>query len=158
MVAAGTGQSVDGVLTAIETRLDELADVASRADAPAVLGMARELLGIGERVLEVWIEARGGVPTETEKEGFRILGLHRQGARGEPSFNACRETARELVYRYNVIEAAAARSDTIGDLRREVALAIMVARHLCLFISGKLTEAGLGEFCCSAKPVRSVAG
>jgi hypothetical protein len=31
----------------------------------------------------------------------------------------------------------------------------MVARHLVLFIDGKLENAGLGEFCCSSRPLRA---
>ena len=31
----------------------------------------------------------------------------------------------------------------------------LVSKHLYLFISGKLQVAGLGEFCCSSKPIRS---
>ena len=52
----------------------------------------------GERVLERWLEARGETPTAARREGFRLLALHRQGARGDPSFNACRESCRELAY------------------------------------------------------------
>lgn len=110
------------------------------------------LLGIAEQVLETWIEAHGQVPTRATKEGFRVLALHRQGARGDPSFNACRETVRELVYRHNVAREPGAIAAPAWP--RERTLMVMVARHLCLFIEGKLTEAGLGTFCCSAKPVR----
>lgn len=39
-------------------------------------------------------------------------------------------------------------------MARRVRLAAMVARHLALFIDGKLEVAGLGEFCCSARPLR----
>ena len=31
----------------------------------------------------------------------------------------------------------------------------LVAKHLCLFVAGKLQVAGLGEFCCAAKPMRA---
>src|SRR6476469_5437850 len=66
---------------------------------------AAALLHIGETVLEIWIRAHQRLPTSASKEGFRLLALHRQGSRGEPSFNACRETCRELVYYYNLIVA-----------------------------------------------------
>jgi hypothetical protein len=112
------------------------------------------LLQLAEAVLETWIEAHGDVPTQATKEGFRVLALHRQGARGDPSFNACRETVRELVYRYNVARDPGAAIDA-ADWPRQRTLMVMVARHLCLFIEGKLTEAGLGTFCCSAKPMRA---
>ena len=95
--------------------------------------------------------ARGETPTAELKEGFRLLELHRQGARGEPSFNACRETCRELVYHYNLIHLEPDHPETGKRLR----LTVMVARHLALFVSGKMQVAGLGEFCCSARPVRS---
>jgi hypothetical protein len=29
----------------------------------------------------------------------------------------------------------------------------MVAKHLALFVGGKLETAGLGEFCCSSRPL-----
>jgi hypothetical protein len=31
----------------------------------------------------------------------------------------------------------------------------MVARHLFLFISGKMQDAQLGEFCCSSRPLHA---
>ena len=64
---------------------------------------AGELLRLGEEVLEHWVAARDKTPTSAESEGFRLLALHRQGAKSAPSFNACRETCRELVYHYNLI-------------------------------------------------------
>jgi hypothetical protein len=39
-----------------------------------------ELLAIAEEVLEHWITARGAQPTAEQREGFRLLALHRQGA------------------------------------------------------------------------------
>ena len=62
---------------------------------PAAHGVARDwLLGLAEESLEAWVHARGDAPTHEEREGFRLLALHHQGARGDPSFNACRETCR----------------------------------------------------------------
>ena len=87
---------------------------------------------------------------ERTVEGFRLLALHRQGARGEPSFNACRETCRELVYHHNLVRLDPANRMPRAGLR----LGAMVARHLALFIGGKLEVAGLGEFCCSSRPLR----
>jgi hypothetical protein len=102
-------------------------------------------------VMQIWIEARGEVPTSETKEGFRLLALQRQGAKGEPSFNAVRETARELVYHHNQIIAEPAPS----DIQKRITLAAMVAKHLCLFVEGKMQVEGLGEFCCAAKPMRA---
>jgi hypothetical protein len=113
---------------------------------------AAELLAIGEHVLEAWVRARGETPTDARKEGFRLLALHRQGARGEPSFNACRETCRELVYHYNLLALEPDHPDT----GHRLTLAAMIARHLMLFVGGKLEVAGLGEFCCSSRPLRAV--
>ena len=111
---------------------------------------ADELLALGEAILERWVLAHGKTPTADTVEGFRLLALHRQGARGEPSFNACRETCRELVYHHNLVRLDPAHPDTARRLR----LGAMVARHLALFIGGKLEVAGLGEFCCSSRPLR----
>ena len=86
-------------LAEIEARLDSCPVPADSREA------ARELLADAEAVLEHWIAARGEAPTAVEREGFRLLALHRQGARGEPSFNACRETCREIAYHYNLIHA-----------------------------------------------------
>lgn len=142
----------------VETAGERLATIAAELDAiesgsgnPDEVAMT--LLRLAEQVLETWIEAHGQVPTQATKEGFRILALHRQGARGDPSFNACRETVRELVYRHNVAREPGAIDAAAWPRQRT--LMVMVARHLCLFIEGKLTEAGLGTFCCSAKPMRA---
>jgi len=130
----------------IEARIDALG-----AQAQDPEGAAAALLALGEEVLERWLEARGETPTAARREGFRLLALHRQGARGDPSFNACRESCRELAYRYNLIVRAPDGTDRTMQLR----LAAMVARHLCLFVRGKLEQAALGEFCCSARPLRA---
>jgi hypothetical protein len=135
-------------------------DVTARTDAivaapEAVLSrdaeaLAEELLIAGEAVLENWLAAHGQAPTAGTVEGFRLLALHRQGARGDPSFNACRETCREIVYHRNLIPLETG----APERARRVRLAAMVVRHLALFVGGKLETAGLGEFCCSSRPLR----
>jgi hypothetical protein len=132
-------------LNIIEERIAELAD---SPDASAAVGV---LLNLGEETLEHWVSARGNVPTMAKKEGFRLLALHRQGAKDVPSFNACRETCRELAYHYNLITMAPDHPDTEQRLR----LASLVANHLYLFVRGKMEESELGDFCCSSKPIRS---
>jgi hypothetical protein len=112
--------------------------------------LADELLALGEAILESWLAARDTTPTLRTFEGFRLLALQRQGARGDASFNACRETCRELVYHRNLVGGDPAHADTARRLR----LGAMVARHLALFIGGKLEVSGLGEFCCSSRPLR----
>lgn len=131
----------------VEADIDAIASN-PRAIEP-VLAVTR-LLGCGEDVLSRWAEARGMTPTEDEREGFRLLALHRQGAKGEPSFNACRESARELAYHYNLVTSEPDHPKTA----HRVTMAALVARHLLYFVSGKLEVAGLGEFCCASKPVR----
>ena len=134
----------------VSARLDEIAatpDAELMAAAPQLAG---ELLAVGEAILERWLIARGETPTYRTVEDFRLLALHRQGARGEPSFNACRETCRELVYHHNLVRLDPGNPDTARRLR----LGAMVGKHLALFIGGKLEVAGLGEFCCSSRPLR----
>jgi hypothetical protein len=99
---------------------------------PDIQASADDLLRASEEVLEHWITARGEIPTDDNREGFRLLALHRQGAKGDPSFNACRETCREIVYHYNLVTMQPEHSDITDRL-----------------------YAGLGEFCCAAKPIRS---
>lgn len=112
---------------------------------------AKLFLQCGEEVLEQWVSARGQKPTAKEKEGFRLLALHRQGATGEPSFNACRETCRELVYYYNLITL----EKDNQDIAKRVMLMALVAKHLLYFVSGKMVQEKLGEFCCASKPLRA---
>ncbi len=92
--------------TRFAARIDWIAGGA-RSDAAARDGArscADELLALGEAILETWLIAHGEDADRSDKvEGFRLLALHRQGARGEPSFNACRETCRELVYHHNLV-------------------------------------------------------
>lgn len=126
---------------------------AESAQAPA-RALADRQLAEGEAVLEAWLAARGEQPTDAAVEGFRLLALHRQGARGDPSFNACRETCRELVYLRNVIVGY---DDQAPEARRNLRLQGMVLRHLALFVGGKMVESGLGEFCCSSRPLRQTA-
>ncbi|MCB6176607.1 hypothetical protein LHP98_00490 [Rhodobacter sp. Har01] len=125
-------------------------DRAPRADRP--LAQADALLAEAETVLATWLRAHGKRPTRAAVEGFRLLALHRQGARGDPSFNACRETCRELVYLRNVV---AQRRDDATEAGRVLRLQAMVLRHLALFVGGKLENARLGEFCCASRPLRA---
>lgn len=123
-------------------------------EPPAALdtrAAAERLLQASEEVLEHWVMARGEVPTSEEREGFRLLALHRQGATGDPSFNACRETCREVAYHYNLVTL----QPEPADITNRLTMMALVCRHLFLFISGKLQVAGLGEFCCSSRPVRT---
>ena len=129
---------------AIETAIESLAAGGDH------LAAAERLLGLAEQVLEQWIETRGDVPTRDSKEGFRLLALQRQGARGVPSFHACRETCREIAYHYNLIHAE---PDSGLAVRRQAMMA-MLTKHLLLFVSGKMQVEGLGEFCCASKPLR----
>jgi hypothetical protein len=138
----------------IAARIDALAATSDEALRAQAVERADELLVLGEGILETWLIARAETPTAGQVEGFRLLALHRQGARGEPSFNACRETCRELVYHHNLVRLEPAHAETARRLR----LGAMVARHLALFVGGKLEVAGLGEFCCSARPLRQHEG
>jgi hypothetical protein len=118
---------------------------------PDVHAAAEKLLRLSEEVIEHWVTARGEEPTSGSREGFRLLALHRQGARGDPSFNACRETCREIAYHYNLLKMQTEAAETTNRLE----MMKMISSHLYLFISGKMQVAALGEFCCSAKPIRT---
>jgi hypothetical protein len=119
--------------------------------APDIQASAQDLLRASEEVLEHWIEARGEIPTNEEREGFRLLALHRQGSKGDPSFNACRETCREVAYHFNLITM----QPELADITDRLYMMALISKHLYLFVSGKLQVAGLGEFCCSSKPIRT---
>ena len=134
----------------IAARAEAIIAAPDRALAGDAAAHADELLAIGEAILERWLLAHGVAPTPQRSEGFRLLALHRQGARSDPSFNACRETCRELVYHRNLVALDPAHPETAHRLR----LGAMVARHLLLFVGGKLEVAELGEFCCSSRPLR----
>ena len=121
------------------------AALAAAPDSPLAL------LALGEDVLRHWLHAHGEVPTDQEREGSRLLALHRQGAVNDPSFNACRETCRELVYHYNLVTLEPTHEATA----RRLVMMQFTARHLYLFVSGKLEQSGLGDFCCSARAVRA---
>ena len=114
--------------------------------------MRQRLLAQAEAVLEEWVKARGEVPTGETHEGFRLLALHRQGARGVPSFNACRETCREIAYHYNLL----GESDEKAKYRED--MMSLLVEHLKLFVRGKLEVEGLGDFCCSSRPLRLESG
>jgi hypothetical protein len=131
-------------LTDIGQRLDQL------IAGPPQRENAAELLSLGEEILEHWVRARGREPTSEQREGFRLLALHRQGSDKEPSFNACRETCRELAWHYNLLTLQPEHEDT-GQRAQMMAL---VCNHLYLFVSGKMQTEQLGEFCCASRPVR----
>ncbi len=109
-----------------------------------------QCLRVGEDILIHWLIAHDRKPTRDSKEGFRLLALQRQGSKGDPSFNACRETCRELAYHYNLVTLEPGHKETGARL----SMANMLAKHLVLFVGGKLEVAELGEFCCSSKGLR----
>jgi hypothetical protein len=127
--------------------------MAARIDALAAHGSATpqsgaaELLLLGEEALEAWVIARGETPTAQTREGFRLLALHHQGARGAPGFNACHETCREVVYHHNLIV-----TQSPDVAHKTLRLMAMVTKHLVLFVTGRMQVEGLGDFCCAAKP------
>ncbi len=131
-------------------RIERISEAPDSVLGASALTFSDELLALGELVLERWLAACGAAPTTGSVEGFRLLALHRQGAQGDPSFNACRETCRELVYHHNLVRLAP--SDP--DAARRIRLGAMVVRHLALFIAGKQESADVGEFCCSSRPLR----
>jgi len=135
-------------LADIEQRLDTLVGGTSGA------ADAAELLGLAEEIVEHWVSAHGEVPTNDLREGFRLLALHRQGARDIPSFNACRETCRELVYHYNLLKL----QPEGVDVSMQARMMTLLANHLYLFVAGKLQVEQLGEFCCASRPLRAGAG
>lgn len=135
---------------AINARLDAIIATPDAVLVAAAPELADELLVLGEVILENWLSAHDVTATTDKFEGFRLLALQRQGARSDVSFNACRETCRELVYHSNLV----CHEPTHPDTARRLRLGAMVARHLALFIGGKLEVAGLGEFCCSSRPLR----
>lgn len=110
-----------------------------------------ELLGLGEDTLKHWLVAHDKAPTGDLREEFNILALHRQGAQGDLSFNACRETCRELVYHYNLVTLQPEHKETAQRLK----MMALVANHLFLFVSGKMETQQLGDFCCSSKPLHA---
>ncbi len=134
--------------------MKSLSDISGRLGAliagPPDAANAPELLKLGEEVLEQWIMAKGKEPTEDQREGFRLLALHRQGADKDPSFNACRETCRELAWHFNLLTLQNDHPDTDQRAR----MMALVANHLFLFVSGKMEIEELGEFCCASKPLR----
>jgi hypothetical protein len=134
--------------------LNSLAEIGKRVERDEFEGSAgeaaRELLALGEDVLAHWTSAKNLAPTQGKLEGFRLLALHRQGARDDPSFNACRESCRELVYHYNLIALDQDHADTIRRLR----MMRMLAAHIYYFVTGKMQNAQLGEFCCSSRSLR----
>ena len=132
-------------IEAIEAELDAFA---AQPDGGAA---AERLLAVAEEALEHWIAARGETPRSEEREGFRLLALHHQGASGVPSFNACRETCREIAYHYNLL---CLRPSDERSAQRQRMMAMLV-RHLALFVSGKMHVEGLGEFCCASRPLRA---
>lgn len=132
-------------LAAIETELDGF-----RPHTDPQAG-ARALLELGEEVIEHWVAARGETPTSERREDFRLLALHRQGARGVPSFNACRESCREIAYHYNVLMEE---RDPERAARTQHMMALL-AKHLLLFVTGKMQVEGLGDFCCASRPLRA---
>lgn len=133
-------------LVEIEQRIESLAS----QSAPGGHELAAELLALGEDVLEHWVAAKGLEPTHETREGFRLLALHRLGCTDEPSFNACRETCRELVYHYNLVTLDPQHPETARRLR----MMTLVANHLYLFVAGKMQVHGLGDFCCASRPLR----
>lgn len=131
------------------TSFDEIErTILSARDHPQHLdNPAEQLLQMGETILENWLVAHGIEPTHEKREGFRLLALHRQGAKHQTSFHACRETCRELVYQINLYH--------MKNDPQQISMAALVAMHLLLFIRGKMEIDELGEFCCNSTTAKN---
>jgi len=144
-------------LVEIESRLLEMRQVARQVSdgvAPqSPAAMTDELLNLAEQVMIHWLRGKGSVPTKAKKEGFRLLALQRQGSTGDPSFNACRESCRELIYYHNLVHL----EPEHPQVQIRVGMARAVTQHLCLFIGGKMQDPELGDFCCSSRPLHTAA-
>jgi hypothetical protein len=134
-------------LAEIEARLLAMEPVLAQSP----VAMADELLHLGEQILCYWLAGKDASPTEAKVEGFRLLALHRQGCKGDPSFNACRESCRELAYHYNLLQL----EPEHPQIGARIAMARAVALHLCLFVGGKLQVPELGADCCSSTTLRT---
>ena len=130
-----------GEIEALLERFEPVADARAAADT---------LVGLAEEILIHWVTGRGEEPTTDEREGSRLLALHRQGAHGVPSFNACRETCREVAYHNNLLRLEPFPVATAQQQR----MMAMLVMHLVLFVTGKMQQEQLGEFCCASKPLR----
>ena len=130
----------------------ELCAILETPDSPLGDGLAGRidaLLAIAGSAIAQWLRAHGQSPTTRRVEGFHLLALQRQGARLDPTFNACRESCRELIYQCNMARTYPPQA------AHRLRLASMVCRHLVLFVFGKLENAALGEFCCASRPLRA---
>ena len=126
------------------------AELTSFQPLPTSPEAAVRLLAMAEEVIEQWLLAKGPAPTAETVEGSRLLALHRQAAKGVPSFNACRETCREIAYHFNLLALDPAPPDAAQRQR----MMAMLVKHLLLFVRGKLEIEGLGDFCCASRPLR----
>ena len=101
------------------------------------LGLAAaELVLLGEQVLEHLDRRQARDADLGAPRGLSIAGTAPARRQGRPrSFKAA--PARELVYHFNLATAAPADVETV----RRVRLAALVAKHLCLFVAGKLETA-----------------
>jgi hypothetical protein len=132
----------------------QFAEIEQQIDAPSSVQadiVAWQLESLSEAVLENWITAQERQPTDEVKEGSRLLALHRQAAKGVPSFNACRETCREIAYHKNLILADPGHSQT----DKRIDMMRFLTKHLLLFVSGKMQVEEIGEFCCSSKSLHA---
>ena len=134
--------------------VQSLSDIGLRLDRlmgkPPATEDAAELLSLGEEILEHWVRAKGKEPTQDRRDGFRLMAMHRQGADKDPSFNACRETCRELVYLFNLLT----QQTDHPDVSQRARMMAWVTNHLYLFIAGKMETQQLGDFCCASRPLR----
>ena len=128
-------------LAEIETLLD--ADVPDGSPA----NIAAAYLALAAETMLHWLAARELEPTDAKKEGFSLLAWHRQACKGDPTFNACRETCREIAYHYNLVTLDPEHEAT----RARLNMMRMVTKHLYLFITNKMMDEKVGEFCCSSK-------
>lgn len=109
--------------------------------------IAQDYLRAGEEVMLNWLAAKNLEPTDKEKEGFLLLAWQRQASKGDPSFNACRETCREIAWHYNLLTMEPDHEDT----PKRILMMHMVTKHLLLFIGNKMQDEQVGEFCCSSR-------
>ena len=128
-------------LAALETLLETDVPLGAPAD------IAADYLEMADDTMLHWLKARDLEPTNEKKEGFILLARQRQACKGDPTFNACRETCREIAWHYNLVTLDPDHTLTSKRLN----MMRMVTKHLYLFITNKMMDEKVGEFCCSSK-------
>jgi hypothetical protein len=122
-------------LDRIDTELAALEAAAVARDAAALAELLEPIIMLVARMMRAWIEAEGKPAPPADGD---LLEVWKSLVKGDPTWNAIRDSCRELVFYQNCVELG--RTDALPPVPHR--MAVRTARHIYLYLRTRAAREG----------------